>query len=200
MKRDKLGAMWLRIGRSLLGNALYFAGCGAASCAVYGCAQGAVLGALAIFFVPDEMLPIHWSLPLSSFVYAGWGAILGALVSLPSFAVAGFLRGAAPRDAQHDELIRACAAARFASLICAVAGFFSGPLLSFLTLVPLWVFWPIATCAEPQDIAGLTLGGALSGVLLGNVLGIWLGALFPGSVEAAREKSRAAQKLLRERK
>jgi hypothetical protein len=177
MKRDKSGAMWLRIGRSLLGNALYFAGCGAATCAVYGCAQGAVLGALAIFFVPDEMLPIHWSLPLSSFVYAGWGAILGALVSLPSFAVAGFLRGAAPRDAQHDELIRACAAARFASLICAVAGFFSGPLLSFLTL-----------------------GGALSGVLLGNVLGIWLGALFPGSVEAAREKSRAAQKLLRERK
>lgn len=198
MKRDESGTLWRRIGRSLLGNALYFAGCGGASCAVFGCVQGAIIGVLAIFFVPDVILSTHGLLPLASFLYAGWGAIIGLFASLPSFAIAGCLRGAAPCDLQRDELVRACATARRAALICGAAGLFSGPLLSFVTSVPLWALWPVATTPDPLHAADLIIGGALSGLMAGNVIGIWVGALFPATIEAAVEKSSNAQRFWRE--
>ena len=196
MKRHESGTLWRRIGRSLLGNSLYFAGCGAVSCAIFGCAQGAIIGAISILLVPDALLRSHGLLPLASFLYAGWGALIALFASLPSFAIAGFLRGAAPGDSQRDELVRACNTARHAALICGIAGVFSGPLLSFLTNVPLWALWPLA--AEPLNPLDLLVGGALSGLMTGNILGIWIGALFPATIEAAVEKGSEAQRFWRE--
>ncbi len=174
---------WCRVGRSLLANALYFAGCGMASCAVLGFEQGAVVGGLAAWLLPVEPLPMSAPFVLNGLFGAGLGAIIGAMIALPLFAVVGVLRGAAPLDSQRDELFRACAMARRAALICGGAGLCSGPLLSFLIQVPLWAIGPLAaTNTAPRE---LLFGGALSGLVLGNVVGLWLGALCPATVEDA---------------
>lgn len=178
--KEQTGLTWGRVGRSLLANALYFAGCGMASCAVFGFEQGAVVGGLAAWLLPVEPLAVRFTFVLNGLFGAGVGAIIGACVALPLFAVVGVLRGAAPLDSQRDELFRACAMARRAALVCGLAGLCSGPLLSFLTRVPLWAVGPLA-----DSKGDLLFGGALSGLVAGNVAGLWLGALAPATIEAA---------------
>jgi len=183
MKRELPRLPWGRVGRSLLGNALYFAGGGAASCAVLGCAEGALLGAMALradlFFIGNWLLVFSLSV-FNAFIGAGLGGIVNTLAALPSFAIAGVLRGAHPFDSQRDELARAGAAARRAAIVCGAAGVCTGLLVGCLAVAP-----------------GMAFTGALCGLICGNVAGIWLGAICPGVVEAADEVAGQSWRALR---
>lgn len=184
------GLVWSRIGLSLLGNALYFAGCGMVTFAVFGFEQGAIVGALSGWLRPEDVQPLVFNSPLvfTGLFGAGIGSLIGAAAALPLFTIVGVLRGAAPLDSQPDELFRACATARRAAIICGLAGALSGPLFSFLTQVPLWVAWPWA--ASKSAPGELLFGGALSGLISGNVVGLWIGALCPDSVDNLAERHR----------
>ena len=118
-----------------------------------------------------------WAVVLLGAVYAAvLGAISGFVWGSGVFYLIGLWRGMRPGDNPEHEVDRCCDAARCAAFYCGVAAFLTG-LPIVLWQVPLQVI---------KGWFGVVYYSSLF-LILGNLLGVAVGALSPGSIERVRE-------------